>query len=134
MMTEAEIVTLTQKLERCEFTPGEFHHGDHLAVSAAHLYAADFAVAMENIRNSLTSFISHHGLNGYNETITRFWMEQVAQRLDRRLSLPESVERIQAELGDKDLIYRYYSKERLNSPEAKENWVEPDGVAASGQG
>lgn len=127
-MTEQEIWMLVRKLEQCEFSPGEFHHRDHLAVAAAYLYETDFEAAMNRMRASLFRFISHHGLKGYHETITRFWMEQVEQRIDRRLSLPESVELVQSCLCDKELVYQYYSKERLNSVEAQEGWILPDQI------
>ena len=124
-MTDAEILTLVRKLEQCEFAPAEFHHRDHLAVSVAYLYAGESA-ALDRMRASLQRFISHHGLKGYHETLTRFWMHQVQSRLDRSLCLCESVRQIQAQLSDKNLVYQYYSKEILHSPEAKERWVEPD--------
>jgi hypothetical protein len=125
-MTDADVLTLVQDLEHCRLTPGDFHHRDHLAVSVAYLYAADLEAALERMRVSLRRFIAHHGLNGYHETITRFWMQEVQKHLDRSLCLGESVRRIQARLSDKDLVYRSYSKATLNSPEAKERWVEPD--------
>lgn len=125
-MTDAEILALVRKLEECEIAPNEFHHRDHLAVSVAYLYASDYLPALERMRATLKRFIGHHGLKAYHETITRFWMEQVDSRLDRTLSLGESVRQIQEQLGDKDLVYRYYSREALNSPAAKDGWIEPD--------
>ena len=127
-MTDAEILALVRKLEQCEIAPTEFHHRDHLAVSVAYLYASDFPAALDRIRTTLQRFIGHHGLKGYHETITRFWLRQVEERLDRRLALSESVRQIQEKLGDKDTIYRYFSKEVLSSPEAKVGWIEPDRV------
>jgi hypothetical protein len=125
-MTDAEILALVLKLEQCEIAPTEFHHRHHLAVSVAYLYASDYATALERLRATLKRFIGHHGLKGYHETITRFWMEQIATRLDRHLCLCESVRRIQEQLGDKDFIYEYFSKEELSSSRAKEGWIEPD--------
>ena len=78
------------------------------------------------MRASLKRFIAHHGLKGYHETITRFWMEQVEKRLDRSSCLCESVRQIQDQLADKDLVYRYFSKEVLSTAEAKARWVEPE--------
>jgi hypothetical protein len=131
-VTDAEILTLVRKLEQCQLSPGEFHHRHHLAVSVVYLYATDLETALGAIRDSLNRLIAHYGLKGYHETITRFWMEQVERRLDRKLCLAQSVEQIQAELGDKDLVYAYYSKEALNSQAAKEGWIEPDLVRAHG--
>ena len=125
-MTDSEILTVVRKLEQCVFAPSEFHHRDHLAVCVAYLYAGDLETAMDRMRASLLRFTAHHNVKGYHETITRFWMRLVDQHLDRQLCLGEAVGRIQAELGDKGLIYSYYSKERLHSPEAKQSWMEPD--------
>jgi uncharacterized small protein (DUF1192 family) len=125
-MTDAEILTLVERLERCLFSPSEFHHQDHLAVAVTYLYAASFDAALEKLRTTLARFISHHGASGYNETLTRFWLLQVEKRIDRAACLQESVHRVKAELGQKDMIYEFYSREKLNSPQAKQEWVEPD--------
>ena len=129
-MTDAEILTLVDRLERCSLSGAEFRHQDHLAAAVFYLYASELEAALDKLRASLLRFSSHHGASDkYHETITGFWMEQVAKRLDRSACLCESVRRVQAELGDKNMIYRYYSAERLNSPEAKAQWVEPDLVS-----
>ncbi|HEY6273101.1 MAG TPA: hypothetical protein VIX19_14060 [Terriglobales bacterium] len=125
-MTDVEILALVSKLEHCEIAPHEFHHCDHLAVSVAYLYALDFPAALEKMRTTLQRFIRHHGLKGYHETITRFWMVQVAKRLDSSLCLSEAVRQIQGEFGNKDLIYQYFSKETLNCAAAERGWVDPD--------
>jgi hypothetical protein len=125
-MTDAEILTLVRKLEQCQILPGDFHHRDHLAVSVVYLYCADLPTAVDRMRATLLHFISHHGLKGYHETITRFWLQAIEKQLDRSLCLSESVRRAQARLGDKNLVYQHYSKETLHSPQAKECWVEPD--------
>ncbi|MGE5323047.1 MAG: hypothetical protein ACM3SW_09305 [Actinomycetota bacterium] len=126
-MTDAEILTLVDRLERCLLDRTELHHRDHLAVATAYLYAADFDSALSRMRATLLRFAAHHGVpNLYHETLTRFWMSEISRRLDRTLCLRESVARIQAALADKDLPFTYYRKETLNSPEAKKTFVEPD--------
>jgi hypothetical protein len=126
-MTDAEILTLVDRLERCLLAKEEFHHRDHLAVAVVYLYATDFDTAMDRMRVSLKRFAGHHHVTGlYHETLTRFWLQQVEMRLDRRLCLQESVRRIQEQLNDKNLAFEYYSRERINSQEAKERWLHPD--------
>src|SRR5215472_13693708 len=79
------------------------------------------------MRASLTRFAAHHGVAGlYHETLTRFWVQQVEKRLDRESCLRESVEKIQQQLSDKELPFAYYSRELLNSAEARKTWVQPD--------
>ena len=125
-MTDCEILMLVERLERCLFSPSEFHHQDHLAVAVAYLYATSFESALEKLRTTLSRFIAHHGASGYNETLTRFWLLQIEKRIDRSQCLQESVRRVRAELGRKEMIYDFYSREKLNSPQAKQSWVEPD--------
>jgi hypothetical protein len=126
-MTDAEILTLVDRLERCLLAKEEFHHRDHLAVATAYLYAADFETAMDRMRATLKRFAAHHGVNGlYHETLTRFWLVIVEQELDRGVCLEQSVRKARERLGDKDLAFEYYTRERIDSPEAREKWLPPD--------
>lgn len=125
--TDAEILTLVDQLERCLLGKEEFHHRDHLAVATAYLYAADFETAMDRMRASLKRFAAHHNVTKlYHETLTRFWLLQVEQRLDRNQCLGQSVKTIQEQLKDKSLAFNYYSRERIDSKEARKSWLEPD--------
>ncbi len=126
-MTDAAILTLVDRLERCLLAKEEFHHRDHLAVAVAYLYASDLETAMDRMRNSLKRFAAHHGVTGlYHETLTRFWLLQVEQRLDRSECLQQSVRDIQEQLNDKNLAFDYYNRERIDSKEARETWLKPD--------
>jgi hypothetical protein len=126
-MTDAEILTLVDRIERCLLGKEEFHHRDHLAVAVAYLYASDFETAMDRMRASLKRFAAHHGVTGlYHETLTRFWLLQVARRLDRSECLEQSVKTIQERLDHKNLTFDYYSRERIESKEARETWLKPD--------
>ena len=126
-MSDAEILTLVDRLERCLLGKEEFHHRDHLAVAVVYLYASDLEMSMERMRSSLKRFAAHHDVTGlYHETLTRFWLRQVEMRLDRGLCLQESVRNIQAQLSDKKLAFEYYSREQIDSQEAREKWIEPD--------
>jgi len=126
-MTDAEILAMVDRLERCLWGKEEFHHRDHLTVAVVYLYSADLEVAMDRMRASLKRFAAHHGVTGlYHETLTRFWLLQVEMRLDRGLCLRDSVRSIQEQLSDKNIAFEYYSRERIHSQEPKEKWIEPD--------
>lgn len=126
-MTDSEILTLVDRLESCLLAKNEFHHRDHLAVAVVYLYAGDFTSAVERMRATLTRFAEHHGVSGlYHETLTCFWLQQVEMRLDRDTCLQESVQKVQEQLADNDLPFAYYSRELLNSPEARKTWLPPD--------
>src|SRR5690349_8302172 len=72
-MTDAEILTLVDRLERCLLAKGEFRHRDHLTVAVVYLYGAGFDAAAERMRTSLKRFAAHHDVSGlYHETLTRF--------------------------------------------------------------
>jgi hypothetical protein len=126
-MTDAEILTLVDRLERCLLAKEEFHHRDHLTVAVVYLYAADPETAMDRMRSSLKRFAAHHGVTGlYHETLTRFWLLQVERTLDRSECLKQSVSKVRDKFSDKNLASEYYSRERIESKEAKETWLEPD--------
>ena len=126
-VTDSEILTLVDRLERCLLDKTEFHHRDHLAVAVVYLYAGDFSSAVERMRASLTRFAAHHHVAGlYHETLTCFWLQQVELRLDRNLGLRDSVQKIQEQLANKELPFSYYSRALINSLEARAAWVQPD--------
>lgn len=126
-MTHAEILTLVDRLERCLLGKEEFHHRDHLAVAVVYLYASDLEAAMDRMRASLKCFAAHHGVDGlYHETLTRFWLLQVERGLDRSGCLEQSVGKIQEKFSNKNLVFDYYSRERIESKEAREIWLKPD--------
>jgi len=126
-MTDAEVLTLVDRLERCLLGKEEFHHRDHLVLAVVYLYSADLETAMDRMRASLKRFAAHHGVHGlYHETLTRFWLLQVEQWLDRSECLEQSVSKVQEQLNDKNLAFEYYSRERIESQEAKAEWIEPD--------
>jgi len=126
-MTDAVILTLVDRLERCLLAKDEFHHRDHLTVGVVYLYASDLGTALDRMRTNLKRFAAHHGLTGlYHETLTRFWLLQVDQRVDRSLCLSASVRKVREQLNDKNLVFGYYSREQIESKEAREKWIEPD--------
>jgi hypothetical protein len=51
-MTDAEILTLVDRLERCLPAKEDFHHRDHLTVAVVYLYSADLETAMNRMRQS----------------------------------------------------------------------------------
>ncbi len=125
-MTDAEILSFIYKLEQCQLAAAEFHHRDHLTAAVFYLYGSDFETALDRMRATLLKFTAHHGIVLYHETMTRFWMLQAQKFINRSKCLSDSVGRVHSALGESGLIYNFYSRERLNSAEAKTMWVEPD--------
>ncbi len=126
-MTDSEILTLVDRFERCLLGKTDFPHRHHLTVASVYLFPGDFESAMARMRASLQRFAAHHGVSGlYHETLTRFWLIQVNQRLDRSLCLSQTVSSVIAAINDKNLAKRFYSEEILKSQVAREKWIEPD--------
>src|SRR5436309_12007751 len=126
-MSYANYLTLYYRLDRLLLSKETFHHRDHLTVAVVYLYASERKTSMDRMRASLKRFAAHHGVTGlYHETLTRFWLLQVEKRLDRHLCLSESVKKVKDRLNDKNLAFEYYSRERIESKEARETWLQPD--------
>jgi hypothetical protein len=124
-----EISLTVRKFEQCELLPQNFHHHDHLTVITYYLERMSVRQAVAHMREQLKKFTVHHQAKGYNETITRFWIAKVAGLLAAQpsdLPLLDLVQRVQAALGNKELLFEYYNRERVLSEEAKQSWVEPD--------
>jgi hypothetical protein len=74
-------------------------------------------------------FANHHGATKkYHHTLTLAWMRLVAAAL---VETPEGHDFTKflaehQELGDKDLLKKYYSPKLLQTKAARDGWVEPD--------
>jgi hypothetical protein len=65
----------------------------------------------------------------YNETITVFWFELVADVLSKLQSgttLVEKCNKVVESLDNSALVFEYYSRERLFSDEARASFIAPD--------
>jgi hypothetical protein len=125
-----------EAFEACTISGSEFHHGDH--VRLAWIYAREFGEkgAEDRLLAGIRKLAEHVGnAQKFHYTMTVAWLRMVvASRgsADARGSFSEWAE-ANAPLGDKDMLSRYYSKERLNGAEAKAGWVEPDLQPLPGQ-
>jgi hypothetical protein len=131
--SDDEIEALVHCFEDCSTLPSQFNHRAHLVVALSYLHLSRLTVpeAAERMRAGLYRFLDHYGEDRqvYNETITLFWIKLVQSFLDRtdasRPVADIANEMIEA-YGNSQLIYSYYTKERLSSDEAKKEWIEPD--------
>lgn len=126
---EGDIQGIVEKFEGCDFKLEEFTHTRHLAVAAWYLIHFDAGEALARMRSGLQRFITHHGKQGYHETITRFWMELMGSYLGEipeNVSLTHKVNLVITDFGSKDILGEYYTRERVMSETAKRDWVEPD--------
>ncbi len=124
-----EVRQVVEKFEHSEYAPEQFPHARHLATACWYLCQGSREEALVNMRTSLLRFTAHHHKQAYHETITRFWLELIGNFLDRipeGMLLHERVNLVVEGFLDKELPFRYYSRERVLSERARREWVEPD--------
>lgn len=136
-MSESEIEILVREFETHSLPPEEFGHRQHLAVAIWYLqHSASIAEAEERMRSGLIRFLEHHrDPAAYHETITLFWLKRLRSLLaEQQQQQQDGVTTSRGRLapavlelcGDPLVIFDYYSRGLLASPEAKAGWVEPD--------
>lgn len=128
---DAELEAVLRDFETCAISPDDFKHRQHLIVALLYLKDAPISVALERIRANLYSFLRHHGIEAqvYHETITLFWLKLVRSFFDCQdphATLTDSANRLLEAFPDSSIIYNYYTKERLDSDQARNAWLEPD--------
>ena len=101
-------------------------HRAHLIVALAYLEEDEAREALPKLRKAIQRLNLFHGVytnldNGYHETRTRVWLA-VLQEARSQLSEEEIIERF----STIDVCQDYYSKETLNSWEARIGWLAPD--------
>lgn len=113
----------------------EWTHTAHLTVGAWHVDRHGPEEALARLRRGIRTLNDTHGTpnsptRGYHETITRAYVTLLADALAAfpvATPLPERVARILASpLAEREVLLRFWSRERLMSPAARAEWVEPD--------
>lgn len=129
--SEGEIAAVVDGFESCTTTDSGFTHRAHLTVAVWYLARGSTSASLQRMRASILRFLDHHhvGHEKYNETLTLFWIKLVRQYLDEldpKCSLLDATNALIESLGNSQLVFDYYTRERLWSEEARQVWVEPD--------
>jgi hypothetical protein len=112
--------------------PASFHHRDHLRLTWCLVRQSGTAAATATIRDGIRSFATRHGqAEKYHDTMTRFWVRLVGHLIGAHPDITTFDGFLAAfpHLLDKDLPYRHWSRETMQSPAARAAWVEPDLLA-----
>ena len=113
----------------------EWTHVAHLAVGAWYVDRYGAEDALTRLRDGIRRLnVSIGGANtpsaGYHETITAAYVRLLGAFLEASppgLPLAARVDRLLASpLVERDMLFTFYSRERLLSPEARARWVDPD--------
>jgi hypothetical protein len=125
--------TLAQGFIARTLAKEDFTNEAHLRVGLWHLLRYSETDALALLRARIRAFNEAvGGVNsdtaGYHETITRLYLRLIADFLrsaDDQRSADELADDLIASRGCRDLPLRYYSRERLFSPEARREWLPP---------
>ena len=118
----------------CTLPKQEWTHHAHLRVGLWHVMHHSAEEALALLRARIRALNESHGVAntetaGYHESITRFYVWQIAAFLDasdRTRPIDELAGQLILRYGDKALPLRYWTKDRLMTVEARLGWVEPD--------
>jgi hypothetical protein len=101
MNSEREIENVVRGFETCETGADQFKHKDHLVVAVWYVHNLGREAALNRMREGLMRFLNHHNVDpkNYSETITRFWIERIAERLTKMGTDVSIVEKCNAVLA-----------------------------------
>ena len=133
-LTEAELDDLVRRFDLLTLTKPEWTHAAHLAVGLWHVSRYGPDDALTRLRRGIRRLNESHGtLNtetgGYHETVTRAYAQLLAAFAERHAAEPVAgrLARLYAgPLAGRQVLLRFYSRARLESTEARLDWVEPD--------
>ena len=93
--SETEIENVVRAFEACQIDKTEFKHAQHLTVAVWYVQTLGKDTALDRMRAGLLSFLDHHGVDRkkYNETVTVFWIQQIAEAMNELGSAVSLVEK-----------------------------------------
>ena len=82
--SDIEIENVVRGFESCETDKDQFKHRHHLVVAVWYVEKFGKEAALDRMRSSLMRFLSHHRVDQgkYSETITVFWIDRIAGKLN----------------------------------------------------
>ena len=115
--------------EAGDIDPQKFDHEAHVRVAWSYLQQYPTAVAIGKFTSALRSLTNRLGASDkYHETISWFFLIVIAER---RAACPngdwQSFKKVNRDLFDGSaLLRRYYSRDRLDSPDGRRVFLLPD--------
>ena len=130
-----DIDDFAARFQACTLRTEEWTHSAHLIVGLWHVDCFGAEEALIGLRSGIRRLNESFGgantaTSGYHETITAAYvtlLSQFHERCDADAKLDARVTQVLASpLAAKDVLFVFYSRERLMSVEARAAWVEPD--------
>lgn len=134
MKTFSELDRIAKQFNDCTLPHDLWSHEAHLKVGIWHLLNYSFDEALKLLRKRIRAYNDCNGTpntddSGYHETVTRFFLILINERLQQGFSKSgneASVNELLESLADPQLILGYYSKAVLFSVDARRTWIKPD--------
>jgi hypothetical protein len=131
---DEELLALVESFEQCTVPKEQWNHRAHLVYALVMMLRHGADGGAKTIREGILRYnaalcVEQTMTGGYHESLTRFYIwvvQRFVETCDTRKSLGELSDELWAACGARDLPYRYYSRERLNSWAARTQWLEPD--------
>ena len=126
---------LAGRFQGCAVPAKEWTHAAHLVVGLWHVHRYGAMDAHVRLRTGIRRLNESHGgvnstTNGYHETITAAYVQLLTQYLDRRATdMPldmQALDLLAGPLAARDVLFTFYSRDRLMSTTARLEWLEPD--------
>ncbi len=133
--TPADIHRLRRGFDSHTLPGTEFNHAAHIAVGAMYVSELGPEAALAHLQQAIPPYNESQGgqntdTSGYHETLTRFWVERLAEfvaALPPELPPAErSLAAVEAFGARSKLHEQYYSFDVVNSLEARKGWIAPD--------
>ena len=120
---------LLRGFEGCRLAPGSFHHGDHVRLAWICVRRFGPREAETHLLQGIRKMAEGAGVpEKFLYTTTVAWVRLVALRQQRTVESGNFEDWIAKwpELLSKDFLGEYYSREKLESPQARSEWLDPD--------
>lgn len=121
------------QFEALQVDPERFDHSAHIFVAWSYLRERDLMTSIDRYRSTLKRLTRKLGVpDKYNETITWFFMILVAERMEKKPSAAweefvlQNSDLFAAKPG---VLERFYTRSRLNSATARQQFLLPDRVS-----
>ena len=129
--SDKEVEDVLRRFESGALSPPEFKHRQHLTVALLYLLRLPEREVHARMRDTILRFLARHRLDAgvYHETITAFWLRRVrsfVRGADAGRPVHELANELIDQCADSRLVFEYFSRELIETQEARSGWVEPD--------
>ncbi len=132
--SDEEIYSLVRSFEERTLPKSEWTHAAHLTVGLYYCFKHGFGAAKNLMGDGIYWLNDAHGTpnnetSGYHETLTFFWLRIISHFIEDNsgeTSLSNLANNLVESFADTKIAFRFYSRELLFSPLARERYVKPD--------